>query len=94
MRKMSFLSARKRNYQQCFGSLPGKEVLADMAAFCFAGGDCFIPGDHDRTMIAIGRRQVYLRIAHHLHQTPEQLFALYDALTAARMAAGEVDDSR
>jgi hypothetical protein len=66
--------------------------LADLAVFCRAAETCAVPGDRDRTMMLIGRNEVWLRIAQHMHMTGEQLFALYDAQTAARIAAGKDDD--
>jgi hypothetical protein len=74
---LSFLTVRKQNYQRAFGNPWGEQVLIDLATFCRANETCVIPGDHDRTLLLEGRREVWLRIAQHMNLSPEQLFALY-----------------
>lgn len=72
-----FLRHRRRAYQLAMGSPAGNEVLSDLARFCRAIETCVVPGDHDRTLILEGRREVWLRITDHLHLTSEQLYALH-----------------
>ena len=53
------------------------DVLIDLARFCRANESCVVPGDHDRTLMLEGRREVWLRIQQHLGLTNEQVFNLY-----------------
>lgn len=73
---LAFLTGKKQNYQRTFGNPWGEATLADLAWFCRADETCVIPGDHDRTLLLEGRREVWLRIQEYLNYTPEQLFAL------------------
>lgn len=74
-RTLDFLLQRKRAYQLAFGSPAGKEVLADLARFCRARETTFHSDPRIHAALE-GRREVFLRIANHLHMTPEQLFEL------------------
>lgn len=67
----------RRAYLRAFGNYAGQAVLIDLARFCRAAETCVIAGDHDRTLILEGRREVFLRIQAHLRLQPEQLYALY-----------------
>jgi hypothetical protein len=67
----------KRAYQLAFNTPAGEAVLADLAPFCRARETCIVPGDHDRTYVLEGRREVYLRIREYLDLTPEQLVERY-----------------
>lgn len=51
-------------------------VLADLAKFCRASETTFHT-DPRMTDILIGRREVFIRIAHHLQLTEDQLWSLY-----------------
>lgn len=75
-RIIEFLRGRKRNYQLAFGGVQGQEVLRDLARFCRADDTCF---NEDPRIHAVleGRREVWLRIQHHLNLSSEQLAALY-----------------
>ena len=75
---LDFLRFRRRDYQLVFGGAdPAKErVLADLAQFCRAHTSCF-SADPRLHAVAEGRREVWLRIANHLHLTSEQLYRLY-----------------
>ena len=57
-------------------------VMEDLAKFCRAFESCVIPGDHDRTLLLEGRREVWLRIAQHLNLSDDTLYALYMGNTA------------
>lgn len=74
-----FLRGRKSAYKFAFSlSNPAaRQVLADLAVFCRANETCVVAGDHDKSMVLEGRREVWLRIQQHLNLTPEQLFELY-----------------
>lgn len=72
-----FLRRRKINYQLALTSPAGQEVLRDLAKFCRADESAATPGNHDLTMVLVGRREVWLRIQKHLNLTPDQLYALY-----------------
>lgn len=76
---MAFLRGRKSAYKNTFSTsnFASRIVLEDLAAFCRANETCVVVGDHDRTQILEGRREVWLRINQHLNLTPEQLFELY-----------------
>ncbi len=74
---LGFLSGRKTDYQFAFGSPAGQRVLMDLAPFCRAAETCGVPGDRDKTMILIGRNEVWLRIQQHLNLSQEDLFLLY-----------------
>lgn len=81
-----FLRIRKGAYQGL-----GDEARKDLAKFCRADRSCAVPGDHDRTMMLLGRQEVWLRIREHLENSPEQLAVLYDAL-ALRKKEQEPND--
>jgi hypothetical protein len=51
-------------------------VLADLAKFCRANTSTFHP-DVRAAAALDGRREVFLRISHHLQLTDEQLWSLY-----------------
>jgi hypothetical protein len=86
-----FLRHRRRAYQLTFGSPAGNEVLADLVKFCRGIETCVVPGDHDRTLILEGRREVFLRLTDHLHLTSEQLYALHAGRNILIKAEGEDD---
>jgi hypothetical protein len=72
----------KRNaYKRVFGTADGLQVLGDLRDFCHAGSSCVVVGkngqvDTHATMIAEGRREVFLRIIETLNLTDEQLLKL------------------
>lgn len=75
-----FLFARRYQYRRTFECPPGQAVLADLAAFCRAGESTF----HENQFAAArldGRREVWLRISHHLNLSERQLWDLYDGRT-------------
>lgn len=77
-RAQQFLQRRAYVYRQTFLNPLGEEVLADLAKFCRANESTFHQ-DPRAHAVAEGRREVWLRIAKHLHLTDEQLFQLYGA---------------
>lgn len=78
---LGYLRDRKHAYQGTFNRTQPAAiyVLEDLAKFCRANESCVVPGDRDRSLILEGRREVWLRIQQHLHLTPEQLMALFNA---------------
>lgn len=74
-----FLRNRRMAYNLVFrrDQPADQQVLIDLAKFCRANESCVVPGDRDRTLMLEGRREVWLRIQHHLGLTDDQLFALY-----------------
>lgn len=76
---LSYLRNRKKSYQLTFKfeNPAGRMVLEDLASFCRANESCVMPGDHDRTLLLEGRREVWLRLQQHLNLSPEQLSQLY-----------------
>jgi len=74
-----FVHDRKKAYQLTFpdGTAATNFVLEDLARFCRANESCVVPGDHDRTMLLEGRREVWLRIQQHLNLTAQELMTLY-----------------
>ncbi len=74
----TFLWSRRGAYRAVFDpTAPNTEtVLRDLAKFCrahesTAHADSHMAAKYD------GRREVFLRIQHHLHLTDEQLWLLY-----------------
>jgi len=76
---LDFLRGRKNSYKYTFSltNPAAVEVLEDLTKFCRGCESAAVPGDHDRTLILLGRQEVFLRIQQHLNLTPEQLFKLY-----------------
>lgn len=72
----------KRNaYKKVFDTEDGRRVLGDLRSFCHAGATCVVVGkngqvDTHATMIAEGRREVYLRIIETLNLSDEQLLKI------------------
>lgn len=76
-RTLDFLRLRKRAYQLTFTNVKNNEVLKDLARFCYANRT---PKHTDPYLIgvAMGRREVWLRIQDHLNLQPEELFDIYN----------------
>jgi hypothetical protein len=76
-RVLDFLRLRKRAYQLTFQGRKNNEVLKDLAKFCGANKS---PKFFDlyRIGIAVGRREVWLRIQEHLELQPEELYEIYN----------------
>ncbi len=82
---LTFIGLRKKSYQSIFGKsgAAGSEAMRDLAKFCYAAKSCAVP-NHDLTLVLSGRREVWLRICEHLNLQPEELAALYGAVTIDR----------
>lgn len=72
----TFLFARRHAYRATFLNPLGETVLEDLARFCRAHRST----GHTDTHLAArldGRREVWLRIAHHLRLTEDQMWQLF-----------------
>ena len=77
-RGLEFLRHRSASYREVFLG-HGKatdEVLKDLATFCRAHTSTFHV-EHSMSDRLDGRREVWLRVAHHLNLNEEQLWAIY-----------------
>lgn len=74
-----FLFRRRTAYVRVFDGANGEFVLADLAKFCRASESTFHE-DPRKEGILQGRREVFLRIQHHLKLKPEDLWKLYSGL--------------
>lgn len=74
---LDFLRTRKRAYEAAFGA-KDSVLRRDFEKFCRANASCFNPDPRLHAVLE-GRREVWLRIAQHLDNTPEELAALYGA---------------
>ena len=79
-RTLDFLRLRKRAYQAAFTNPEDNEVLKDLAQFCRDDETCF-HADARLHALAEGRREVWLRIKHHLNREPEELYQRYNKPT-------------
>ena len=71
-----YLAKRRTAYVKTFDSPFGEEVIQDLAKFCRAHESTF-HADPRVHAVAEGRREVWLRLQHHLQLTDEQLWKLY-----------------
>jgi hypothetical protein len=71
------LRERRYAYRQTFKGPLAEVVLKDLANFCRANTSTFHENDRAH-VLAEGRRDVWLRLQHHLQLTDEQLWQLYD----------------
>lgn len=76
-----FLLGRQQAYQRRLGGVDpdSRAVLADLAKFCRAHESTFHPDPRVHATLE-GRREVWLRIAHHLHLPNDELWALYQGV--------------
>lgn len=74
----SFLELRRQAYQQVFNpeNVFTQRVLEDLAKFCRAHEATFHPDPRIHAALE-GRREVWLRIQHHLKLDPETHWKLY-----------------
>lgn len=81
-RAKRFLFSRQAAYQRVFDrtNIDARIVLEDLAKFCRAHASTFHV-EHSMSDRMDGRREVFLRISHHLQLTDEQLWELYGAPT-------------
>lgn len=70
------LGERRYAYQQTFKGPLADVVLRDLALFCRAHESTFNADPRVQANLD-GRREVWLRLQHHLKLTPDQLWELY-----------------
>ena len=70
------LGDRRYAYRSVFKGPLAETVLKDLARFCRANESTFHT-DARAHAVAEGRREVWLRIQHHLKLSPDQLWELY-----------------
>ena len=70
------LRQRKLSYQQILESPAGQNILNDLAKFCRAHDSTFHPDPRVAAMLD-GRREVWLRLQHHLKLDLDTLWGLY-----------------
>lgn len=80
-RSKDFLFRRRTVYIRTFDfdNANSNAVLADLAKFCRAHESTFSSDPRVEGRLD-GRREVWLRIQHHLRLTPEQLWQLYSGI--------------
>jgi hypothetical protein len=71
-----FCNERRYAYRKTFQGPLSTVVLKDLAIFCRANESTFHENERIH-VLAEGRREVWLRIRHHLDLREEELFALY-----------------
>lgn len=71
-----FLFSRRQAYVAVFDNPQGDKVLKDLAKFCRAH-ESTVHKDQRMTDILEGRREVWLRIQHHLKLKEDDLWELY-----------------
>ena len=72
----SLLAQRRLAYKQSLTGSHGEAVLADLAKFCRARETTFHADPRVHALME-GRREVWLRIAHHLNLSEDELFNHY-----------------
>lgn len=87
LRAQEFLMVRRTQYIRVFDfeNSNAQAVLQDLAKFCRASESTFHPDPRIEGRLD-GRREVWLRIQHHLQLTPDQLWKLY---SGSQPPAGE-----
>lgn len=71
------LGERRYAYRKTFQGPLAETVLKDLARFCFAHKSTMHTDPRAHAMLE-GRREVWLRVAHHMNLSPEELWKLYD----------------
>lgn len=68
------IEAIRKSYQAAFAGGAGQKALDDLRRFCRAGDTCLVAGpqgiDIHATLVAEGRREVWLRVANALNLDP------------------------
>ena len=80
-KSIDFLMRRRTQYIRVFDfdNANSQAVLADLAKFCRVNESTFNPDPRIEARLD-GRREVWLRIQHHLRLSPEQLWELYSGI--------------
>lgn len=72
----NLLFARQHAYRTTFRGPVAETVLIDLARFCRASESTHAADSRDAARLD-GRREVWLRIQHHMNLSPEDLWRLY-----------------
>lgn len=80
---LAFLQRRRTAYRAVFHNPMGEEVLRDLAKFCRAHESTFHTDPRAHAVLE-GRREVFLRIARHLHLDDDKLYEYYAGRSAAK----------
>ena len=91
-RTYDLLRNRKINYRLTFMCPPGQRVLEDLVSYCNVLRTCYRDTDRE-TARQEGRRDVWLRIQHHLKLTDAQLFKVYNGGTVNVVETEEDEDA-
>jgi hypothetical protein len=76
-RVRAFLHGRTAAYRAVFATPAGAQVLADLARFCRMTTSTYDPTRPPEAMHHLeGRREVFLRIAQHLHLDASEIYQL------------------
>ena len=73
------LLSRRTHYNRTFNAPSGKEVMEDLAKFCRGLESTFNKDPYIAARLD-GRREVFLRICHHLKLSPDELFEMYSGI--------------
>jgi hypothetical protein len=76
VRLRELLMSRRTHYVKTFAGPVAAHVLKDLARFCRAHESTAHIDPHAAARLD-GRREVWLRIQHHLNLSPDQLWELY-----------------
>ena len=75
-RLLEVTKEKQRAFRQALLSPAGQFILQDLKIFCRANESCAVPGDHDRTMLLLGRNEVWLRLMEMIELTTAELVTL------------------
>lgn len=81
---IDYLRGRKRAYVDTFSNPVGQVVLADLISYCRVLDNNFDANSRVHAYYE-GRRDVALRILHHLNLPSQTLYKMYDAARAAKL---------
>lgn len=88
---LRFLARRQTAYRKVFDGPWADVVLVDLARFCRAHESTFHPDARVAAQLD-GRREVLLRIQHHLGLTPDELFELTTGEARNQQIIDNIDD--
>jgi len=73
------IGERQFVYEQVFGSVSGRRVLADLLIFCRYNGELFDGSSSHQTAYNCGRHRVAQRIVSYANMTPDELKRIIDS---------------
>ena len=80
MDNAEYIEEVAKDIKHIFSSSEGKNVLEFLGNICGQFKTTVVPGSHQLSDIAEGRRQVYLTILTFIENKPDNVSALYDML--------------